>query len=72
MSGLTNEIKKTIGIKKGYPLSPVLFVIYIYELEDLICLNTHAKDGCLLHHVLLTIQLFVDNVVLPNDSPKSL
>jgi len=65
-------IQSTIGVKQGCPLSPTLFGIYIDELEAF--LHDHIQDtnGCLLHQVLISILLFVDDVVLLFSSPEGL
>lgn len=48
------------------PLNKVvtLFVIFIDQLESFIQERTHAEDDCLLHHTLMSIFLFVDDVIL--------
>jgi hypothetical protein len=45
------------------PIVPHMFGIYIDELESL-HEHIHDKDGCLLHHVLISILLFADDVIL--------
>jgi hypothetical protein len=70
--GMSDFIRSTIGVKQGCPLSPTLFGIYIDELEAF--LHEHIQDGdrCLLHQVLISILLFVDDVVLLASSPAGL
>ena len=57
-------IRSTIGVKQGCPLSPTLFGIYINELESFLQEHMQHGDGCLLHQVLISILLFVDDAVL--------
>jgi hypothetical protein len=59
-------------VKQDCLLSPTLSRIYIDELEAF--LHEHIRDnkGCLLHQVLLSILLFVDNMVLLTSSPEGL
>ena len=70
--GLSEFNCSTIGVKQGCPLSPTLFGIYIDELETFLHEHTQETDGCLLHHVLISILLFADDVVLLSSSPKGL
>ena len=59
-------------MKQGCPLSPALFGIYIDELETFLHEHTQETDGCLLHQVLISILLFVDDIVLLSSSPEGL
>ena len=59
-------------MKQGCPLSPTLFGLYIDELEDFLMKSSQPGDGCYLHQVLISILLFVDDVVLLASSPDSL
>jgi hypothetical protein len=43
---------------------PTLFGIYIDELESFLIEHIEEGDGCLLCHVLISILLFADNVIL--------
>ncbi|KAH9293842.1 hypothetical protein KI387_040956, partial [Taxus chinensis] len=70
--GLSDFIRSTIGVKQGCPLSPTLFGIYIDELEDFLRDHIQEGDGCLLHHVLIYILLFADDVVLLASSAEGL
>jgi len=68
--GLTDFIKSTIRLKQGCPLSPTLFKIYIDEMESFLRKHTQPNNGYLLHHALISILLFVDNVLLLASTPK--
>ena len=70
--GLSEFIRSTIGVKQGCPLSPTSFGIYIDELETFLHEHTQEADGCLLHQVLISILLFVDDIVLLSSSPEGL
>lgn len=62
----------SIGVKQSCPLSPTLFGIYIYELEDFLRDCIQDGDGCLLHQVLISILLFADDVALLASSLEGL
>lgn len=51
-------------MKKGCPLLPMLFGIYIAELESSLREHVQPENGCLIHQVLISILLFADDVVL--------
>jgi hypothetical protein len=70
--GISDFIRSTIGVKQGCPLSPTLFGIYIDELETFLHEHIQDNDGCILHQVLISILLFVDDVVLLSSSPEGL
>jgi hypothetical protein len=69
---MSNFIRSTIGVKQGCPMSPTLFGIYIDELESFLHEHIQDSDGCHLHQVLISIRLFVDDVILLASSPKGL
>jgi hypothetical protein len=54
------------------PLSLTVFGIYIDELKSF--LREHIQDGnaCILHHILICLLLFVDDVILLASSPEGL
>jgi hypothetical protein len=64
-----NFNRSTIGVKRGCPLSPTLFGIYIDELKAFLHEHIQDSNGCLLHQVLISILLFVDDMVLLASSP---
>jgi hypothetical protein len=70
--GLSDFIQSTIGVKQGCPLSPTLFGIYIDELESFLHEHIQEGDGCLLHQVLISLLLFVDDLVLLASTPEGL
>ena len=49
-----------------------MFEIYIDELEAFLHEHTQEADGCLLHHVLISILLFTDDIVLLSSSSEGL
>jgi len=49
-----------------------LFVVYIDELESFVQEHIQPEDGCLLHHFLSSILLFVGDVVLLASIPNGL
>ena len=62
--GLSNFIKNTNVVKQGCPFSPTLFKMYIDELKSFLHEHIQPSNHCLLHHVLISILLFIDDVVL--------
>jgi hypothetical protein len=72
VQGMSYFIKSTIGLKQGCPLSPTLFGVYIDELEAFLHEHIQDSEGCLLHQVLISILLFVDDVVLLASTPEGL
>ena len=72
IEGLSNPIQSTIGVKQGCPFLPISLMIYIDELEAFLNDSSLSGDGCHLHQVLISILLFVDDVVLLASSPKRL
>jgi hypothetical protein len=70
--GMSNFIRSTIEVKEGYPLSPTLFGIYIDELGAFLHEHIQDSDECLIHQVLISIFIFVDDVVLLALSPMGL
>ena len=60
--GWSKDIKCNIRVKKGCPLSPTIFGIYIDKLEE--CLETTGCKGTELTHIIITLLLYVDDIVL--------
>jgi len=56
------EIKCTIEVKQGCPLSPIIFSIYIDKLKQ--CLEATGCDGPKLTGMVITLLLYVDDIVL--------
>jgi hypothetical protein len=70
--GLSDFIQSTIRVKQGCPLSPTLFGIYIDEMKSYLHEHIQEGDGCLLHQVLISLLLFVDDLVLMESTPEGL
>jgi hypothetical protein len=70
--GLSDFIQSTIRVKQGCPLSLTLFGIYIDELESYLHEHIQEGDGFLLHQVLISLLLFVDDLVLSASTPEGL
>jgi len=69
---LSDLITSTIGVKQGHPLSPTFFGIYIDELMSFFREHIYEGDGCILHHVLISLLLFTDDVILLASSCEGL
>lgn len=64
--------KAALGLHNGCTLSPTLFEIYIGVLESFLYEHIQGKDDCLLHHVLISLLLVVDDLIFMASSPKGL
>ena len=60
--GWSKKINYNIGVKKGCPLSPTLFGIYIDKLED--CLEEAGCLGPTLTGIVINLLLYADDIVL--------
>lgn len=60
--GWSKDIKWNIRVKKGCPLSPTLFGIYIDKLEQ--CLEIVGCYGPKLAIIIITLILYVDDIIL--------
>lgn len=69
---LSDFIRSTIEVKQGCPLLPTLFGIHIDKLEAFLHEHIQRGDGCLLHHVLISMLLFANDVVTFASTPKGL
>lgn len=72
MHGVLDFIRITIRVKQGCLLSPTLFRIYIGKLESFLHEHILVGDGCLLHQVLISILLFLDDVIFLASTLKDL
>ena len=65
-----DEVMSNIGVKQRCPLSPILFGLYIDELETY--LDEISGDSPCLFNTMVAILLNVDNVVLLSKSDVDL
>ena len=64
------DINCKIGIKQCYPLSPIIFGIYIDKLER--CLEGAGFIGTILAGIVIILLLYVDDIVLMARHPSNL
>ena len=62
MEGWSKDINCNIGVKQGFPLSPVFFGIYIDKLEG--CLEEASCVVTFLARIVIILLLYADNIVL--------
>ena len=62
--GPSNLFECSIGVKQGYPLSPLLFSLYLDELESLLEEASEETDCPCLAEILIAILLFAEDVAL--------
>ena len=60
--GWSKYIKCNIKVKQGFPLSPILFGIYIDKLEG--CLEEAGSVGTILAGIVIIHLLYADDIVL--------
>ena len=71
-AGLTEAFRCTAGVKQGCPASPLLFGLYIDELEARLKANSIDIDAPELLNTLVAILLFADDIALLSHSPTGL
>ena len=70
--GPSNLFQCSIGVKQGCPLSPLLFSLYLDELESLLEEASEETDGPRFAEILIAILLFADDIALLSYSQKGL
>ena len=68
--GWSKEINYNIRVKQGFPLSLVLFGIYIDKLEE--CLEKAGCVGPTLTGIVINLLLYADDILLMARSPHDL
>ena len=71
-SGPTAAFPCSIGVKQGCPASPLLFGLYLDELEELLDNAAASTDCPSLASIILAILLFADDIALFSYSPSGL
>ena len=61
-TGIFESFRCDIGFKKGCPLSPTLFGLYINKLEE--WLNSQGGDGIYLCKFVIRLLLYADDLIL--------
>ena len=70
--GLPILFECSIGVKQGCPISPLLFSLYLDELETLLEEASEETDCPRLAELLIAILLFADDIALFSYSSKGL
>ena len=70
--GLTDSFRCTMGVKQGCPASPLLFGLYIDNIEALLREAKDDIDSPTLLARIVAILLFADDIALLSYSPKGL
>ena len=70
--GLTDAFRCTAGVKQGCPASPLLFGMYIDDIERLLREAEDQIDAPRLLGTLIAILLFADDIALFSYSPRGL
>ena len=71
-AGLTNSFRCTTGVKQGCPASPLLFGLFIDEIEAMLRAAKEDIDAPELLGTLVAILLFADDIELMSHSPQGL
>ncbi len=70
--GLTDSFRCTTGVKQGCPASPLLFGLYIDEIEALLRGSQDRIDAPMLMQTMVAILLFADDIALFSHSAQGL
>ena len=68
-TGITDTLHLSVALKQGCPLSPLLFNIYINDLEDFLKKDNH---GISIGNKTISSLLFADDVVMMANSAEYL
>ena len=71
-AGLTEAFRCTAGVKQGCPASPLLFGLFIDELEARLEAGNDLNDAPELLGTLIAVLLFADDIALMSHSPSGL
>ena len=67
---LSNEFSCMLGVRQGECLSPLLFLLYLNDLEEMLLLNGY--QGIEMYMFKICLLLYVDDIVLFSQTPKGL
>ena len=70
--GPTEMFECNIGVKQGCPASPLLFSLYLDELETLLEDASEHIDCLRFAQLLIAILMFADDIALFSYSPRGL
>jgi hypothetical protein len=71
-AGLTDAFRCTIGVKQGCPASPLLFGLFLDDLEAKLQAESESIDAPSLLGTLIAILLFADDIALMSHSAEGL
>ena len=71
-AGLTDSFRCTVGVKQGCPASPLLFGLFLDELEAKLQAESESIAAPTLLNTLIPILLFADDIALVSHSPEGL